>query len=78
MPGPSVMSGFGSLFDRINSLFARLGNSLSTSQIINSLRLDIWSLDGAKRDFCQFLPAHQGKPGQPARRYCTASSRRNR
>ena len=78
MPGPSVIVGFGSLIGRINSLFARLGNSVSTSRIINRLRLDIWSLDGAKRDFCQFLPAHQGKPGQPARRYCTASSRRNR
>src|SRR5262249_31213232 len=45
------------------SLFARLGNSVSTSPIINSLRLEIWPFGDAERAFCQFLPVAQGNAG---------------
>ena len=58
-----MIGGSGSLFDRINSLFARLGNSVSTSLIINSLRLEIWPFDDAERAFYQFLPVAQGNAG---------------
>jgi hypothetical protein len=73
-----VIVGFGSLFDRFNSLFGRPGNRRTMWRPINDLGGAIRSFEGVKPDFRQFLPVHQGNAGQPARKYCTASSRRKR
>jgi hypothetical protein len=55
-----VFGGSGSLFDRFNSLFGRLGNLLYDAAEINGLAVPVCSRKAPGSGFSQYLPVHQG------------------
>ena len=73
IPGASLFGGSGSLFDRFNSLFGRLGNLLYDAAEINDLPAAVRSRKAPGSGFSRFIPVHQGTQTTCSRRNAAIS-----
>ena len=68
IPGASLFGGPGSLFDRFNSLFARLGNLLYDAAEINDLVAPVRHRNAPGSGFSRYIPVRQGTQTTCSRR----------